>query len=518
MPASQITLFPERSDLAETMLQTLADELDPQGQLPVRTVWTPQDGPQAAAYLSKADIIGYGGAAGGGKTDLALGFAATKHYRSIIFRRVFPLLEAIEARSREIINREGVSRISDTYNESLHRWELENGAIIRFAAIQRERDKQNYQGRPYDFYAFDEATEFTETQFRFVTGWNRSTRPGQTCRVLLTFNPPMDDGGEWVVNYFAPWLDETYSNPAKDGELRWYAMLDGKETEVKHDKAFRYKGETITPKSRTFFHAKLSDNPILEKTGYSSTIDAMPEPLRSIMRGNFNARKTTDPFQIIPTDWVRDAQKRWLETDKPNIKNVAVGVDPSRGGKDKTAIALRFDNWYNEVKTWEGEFVKDGAIVAELVRQTLEKLIPVYLNIDVTGIGSSGYDHLKPMFEGKVNPFNPAEGSDYRDKSGKLKMRNKRAEMYWRMRDALDPKSGEDVCLPPSRTLLVDLCSARYKVTSAGVLVEEKEEIKKRIGRSPDEGEAVMMANINDLSNEDLGDLGRVEDFTNKWS
>src|SRR5688572_18976865 len=64
----------------------------------------PRNKPQCAAYESEADVIGYGGAAGGGKTDLLLGFAGTKHYRSIIFRRVFPLLEGIEARSREIFN------------------------------------------------------------------------------------------------------------------------------------------------------------------------------------------------------------------------------------------------------------------------------------------------------------------------------------------------------------------------------------------------------------------------------
>src|SRR5690349_7160537 len=95
-----------------------------------------------------------------------------------------------------------------------------------------------------------------------------------------------------------------------------------------------------------------------------------------------------------------------------------------------------------------------------------------------------------------VRPFNGAEASEYRDKSGKLKIRNKRAEMYWRMRDALDPKDGDDIALPPDTELLADLCSARYEVSSAGVKVEDKDEIKERIGRSPDIGEAVMMAHI----------------------
>jgi hypothetical protein len=173
----------------------------------------------------------------------------------------------------------------------------------------------------------------------------------------------------------------------------------------------------------------------------------------------------------------------------------AVGIDPSRGGVDKTSLARRYDNWFDTVVSWPGVIIKDGPILAEFVRQELGDEEPAYFNIDVSAIGSSGYDHLKPMYK-NVIPFNPAEGSDYRDKSKKLKMRNKRAEMYWRMRDALDPKNGEDIALPPSTELLADLCSARYNVSSAGVLIEDKEQIIERIGRSPDEGEAVMMANF----------------------
>ena len=437
-------------------------------------------------------MIGYGGAAGGGKTDLLLGFAGNKHYRSIIFRRVFPLLEGIEARSREIYNHDADSRLKDSYNESLHRWELSDGRTVRFAAMQYEDDKRNYQGRPHDFYGFDEATEFTESQVRFVTGWNRSTRQGQKCRVVMTFNPPMDEAGEWVTRYFAPWLDEAHVRPAKDGELRWFAMVDGDEVERPGAEPFEYDGEMITPKSRTFFHAKLSDNPILESTGYAATIDAMPEPIRTLLKGKFGAHKTPDPFQIIPFEWVRLAQARWLERPRPATPLTAVGVDPSRGGVDKMGIAKRYDNWFDKVVSYPGLVVKDGAIATELIRQQIDNHSAI-VNIDVIGIGSSVYDHTKVIYP-NVYPFNGAEASEYRDKSRKLKMRNKRAEMYWRMRDALDPNGGDDLALPPDRELLADLCSARYEVSAAGVKVEDKDEIKERIGRSPDVGEAVMMA------------------------
>ena len=466
--------------------------------------WIPQSKPQWLAFLTRADETFYGGAAGGGKSDLLLGLAGEAHQRSIIFRRVFPNLRFLVERSRKIYNAEGKEHGKDSYNESLHIWRLSNGNMIEFAAMQYEQDKSNFQGRPHDFIGVDEAPEFAESQISFVSAWNRSEDPNQRVRLLLTGNPPIDESGTWIVRRYAAWLDKTHPHPAKSGELRWYAVVDGKETEVE-SKPFNHKGETIYPRSRTFIPARLDDNPFYSADGrYKSVLQSLPEPLRSqLLNGDFDASNMPDPFQIIPTEWVRLAQKRWMEREKPTTPLTAAGIDPSRGGQDKTGIAKRYDNWFDEVVSYPGAVAKDGAIVAELARQAIGDAKPIYINVDVNGIGSSVFDHLKVMYE-SVRPFNGAEGSKYRDKSGKLKMRNKRAEMYWRMRDALDPKNGDDLALPPDTELLADLCSAKYEVSSAGVKVEEKEEIKARIGRSPDIGEAVMMANFHGLSAADL--------------
>jgi hypothetical protein len=457
--------------------------------------WMPQSEPQWMAFLSQADELFYGGAAGGGKSDLLLGMAGEAHHRSIIFRRVFPNLRFLVERSRQIYNANGDAGGKDSYNESLHVWRLSNGSMIEFGAMQYEGDKTNFQGRPHDFIGFDEVAEFAESQFVFVTAWNRSTNAGQRVRVIATGNPPTDEAGGWVTRRWGAWLDKQHPHPAKPGELRWYATIDGKETEIKSGATFEHAGETIIPRSRTFIPARLDDNIFLSNDGrYKSVLQSLPEPLRSqLLNGDFDASNMPDPFQIIPTAWVRQAQARWVERDRPTTPLSSVGIDPSRGGHDKTALAMRHDNWFDMVKSWPGVVVKDGAIMAELARQEIKEAKPLCINIDVNGIGSSCYDHLKVIYE-NVQPFNGAEGSEYRDKSGKLKMRNKRAEMYWRFRDALDPNGGDDIALPPDTELLADLCSAKYEVSSAGVKVEEKDKIKERIGRSPDIGEAVMMA------------------------
>src|SRR5579871_6161671 len=69
-----------------------------------RRAWRPLIGPQTLAYNSEADVLFYGGQAGGGKTDLLLGVAHTSHHRSIIFRREYPQLKGIEDRSQSIFS------------------------------------------------------------------------------------------------------------------------------------------------------------------------------------------------------------------------------------------------------------------------------------------------------------------------------------------------------------------------------------------------------------------------------
>lgn len=452
--------------------------------------------PQRLALESKADILGYGGAAGGGKSSLALGLAFTQHQRSVIFRRVYPNLKGLIEDSVELIGSD------NNYNKTEKTWRVDN-RLVEFGAMQYENDKYNWRGRPHDLYVFDEASEFSRSQIEFVIGWLRSTDQRQRCRVVLTFNPPTDEAGNWVIDYFKPWIaylfpnDYQYPNPAAPGELRWFASLDGKEAEVESGQPFERNGETIKPMSRTFIPAKLADNPHLSNTNYEAVLQSLPEPLRSqVLYGDFAAAAVPNPWQVIPAAWVRLAQKRWIEQEKPTVPLSGVGVDPARGGQDFMAISRRYDNWFAEVDKVPGAEIPTGPIAAEVVRQKLESdTEPGYINIDIIGVGGSPYDSLVEMFA-NVEPFNGAEASDFRDRSGKMKMRNKRAEYYWRMREALDPVYGDDLGLPPGNEILADLCAATYSVTTAGVQIEKKEEIKRRIGRSPDMGEALMLAHL----------------------
>lgn len=470
--------------------------------------WLPLPGPQTEAFYSDADELLYGGAAGGGKTDLLLGLAGTAHYNSIIFRRVFPSMRGIIERSREVYNCRGDSHQEDSFNEGTHIWRMADGRIVELGSMQHEKTKEDYRGRPHDLYAWDEVTEFTESQFRFVNAWNRSTRPGQRCRIVATCNPPTTAEGRWVIKYWAPWLDDRHPNPARVGELRWFAAIAGKDVEVESGEPFEHEGEMIYPKSRTFIPALLSDNPYLEKTGYRATLQGLPEPLRSqMLKGDFKAGMRDSAWQVIPTAWVDAAIERGRQKPMPDVPLTAIGVDPSRGG-DAFVIAARHGTWFaplvKHTRETAGKEI-DGPTGAKLVSDECGACTVV--NVDAIGIGSSVYDSLKDMPGLEVNPINnanPAKEYDAKgdevpmfDKTGRFRLTNIRTASYWKLREALDPESGQEICLPDDDELRADLTAPTYKVTAAGYVVEPKTgpgSISERVGRSPDAGDAVVLA------------------------
>lgn len=455
-------------------------------------IWQPfPNSPQARAYESKADIIGYGGAAGGGKSDLALGKAFTQFRRSIIFRREYKQLKYLITRGDEIQD----GRCAFVSGEKKH-WSTPDGRVIELGAMQYEANAGNYKGHPHDFITFDEAVDFTEYQVRFLLGWLRTDRPDIKPQALLTFNPPTTPEGEWIVKFFAPWLDSSYTGvKAEPGELRWFIRHDDKDIEVESSEPVYIEGEPkpFYPQSRTFFRALVEDNPVYMNTGYDKQLESLFEPLRSQLRyGDFDVSVRDDIWQAIPTQWIIDAQNRWLQMDKPELALKAVGVDPSRGGADVTVISKLYGTWFDELVTHPGRDVQDGIIAARYVTDAMgEEKSPIF--VDVIGIGASVYDHLKVLTDTEVHPVNVGEGSQAIDKTGRYAFTNLRAEIAWKFREALDPASGENIALPPSSQLRTDLRAPRYSIVGGKIKVESKEDIKKRIGRSPDDGDAVLI-------------------------
>lgn len=471
--------------------------------------WRPLPGPQTEAYLSQADIIGYGGAAGGGKTDLACGKSVEDHRKVMILRRVGTELSAIEDRLEELFG------TKEGYNGQKGIWRQVRSdgksVQIELGSVPNLGDEKKYQGRPHDLIVFDEAANFLEAQVRFLLGWLRTTVPGQKCQALLTFNPPTSAEGRWIIDYFGPWLDDKHPNPAGPGELRWFATVAGKDLEVDDGTPFVIVGgepcydfdeddyldepdKIIRPMSRTFIPSRIKDNPFLTGTGYMSTLQALPEPLRSqMLNGDFRAGMEDDPWQVIPTEWVERAQARWK---KPNVlpELLSLGVDVARGGKDQTVIARRFEGmWFDELLCYPGETTPNGPRVAGLAIAANRDHAPIH--IDIIGVGASPYDFLKEARQ-QVLGVNVSERALGTDKSGRLRFKNRRSELIWRLREALDPEANNGIALPPDKGLLSDLTAPKWKLQGSEIYVESREEIVARIGRSPDKLSALMLAMI----------------------
>jgi hypothetical protein len=453
--------------------------------------WIASVGPQTAAYFSPADILLYGGQGGGGKTDLGLGLAFTAHRRSLILRRQYTDLASIIERALEVngtragFNGSPPPKLTTT-----------DGRLIRFGANRMLGDEQSWQGQPFDLKVFDEACQFLEAQIRFHLGWLRSTEDGQRVRALLATNPPLSAEGDFIIGMFRPWLDITHPNPAKHGELRWYVTAaDGAEIEVDGPEPVEIGGRSLQPLSRTFIPAKLSDNPYLIGTNYQAQLDALPEPLRSAIRdGNFMLSRQDDAYQVIPTKWVRQAMARWTESPPEGVGMSSLATDVALGGGDSTTHARRHGHWFDNVITDPGAATPDPLDIASRILTLMRNGCPIIIDMG-GGYGSGVYSHLKNNVQGmKLHGFNGSNKSSKRSRDGKLAFANRRAELWWKFREALEPNLGEPVALPPDQELLSDLTTPRWRLTSNGILIESKDDIRKRLGRSPDKGDAVVMA------------------------
>jgi hypothetical protein len=472
--------------------------------------WRPLPGPQTMAYESMADVIGFGGAAGGGKTDLAIGLALTQHYRAQVFRREGPQLKGIIDRLRELVDPQLVTGNPPVY--------ADGDRQIEFNSMPNLGDETKYQGRPKDLLVIDEAANFLEQQVRFVKGWVRTTRPGQRTRTLLTFNPPTNAEGRWVIDFFGPWLDRKHHlYPTKPGAMR-YVYVDpetGKDVWIDDDDgrmfvlerglrdydfdplAYRPE-EIIKPESRTFIPSRITDNPFLVSTGYMAQLQALPEPLRSqMLLGDFHAGLADDPWQVIPTRWVEIAQARWRERARKG-ELMSLGVDVARGGKDATVIAKRYKNeqtemWFDHLQLYPGSDTPNGRKVAGLVVAEHRDHSPIHL--DVIGVGASPYDVLVEAGQ-PVYGVNVAEKATERDRSGRLGFFNLRSQLWWQMREDLDPEADNGIALPPDPDLLKELCAPRWELSGMTIKVESREDIVKRVGRSPDRASALILARM----------------------
>lgn len=459
--------------------------------------WLPFPGPQTEAYYTEADVTLYGGRAGGGKTGLIIGLALTQHRRSLILRRQYSDLNGI---IEDMLEKYGTR---DGFNGSPPaKLRTKDGRLIEFGGVKLPGDEEHWKGQAHDLLAIDEASQFLESQVRFLMGWVRTTVKGQKCRTVLATNPPHSEAeGQWLKNMFAPWLNPSHpmyrqgAHPQygrMPGELLWVITNEeGKDEWVDGPDPVSINGRTYTPTSRTFFPAGAKDNPALGDE-YEANLDALQEPLRSAVRdGNWMIAVSDDESQVIPTQWVLAAQSRWETSGYTELQMTALALDSSGEGEDPAVVSSRYGGWFAPLEIVRG--VADENNMTNAILKVRRDGCPIVL--DSTGGYSAGVIAVLKANEIPYLRFNFAEGSPALAKETGIGFHNRRAEAWWRFREALDPgqEGGSAIALPPDDQLRAELTAPTFEITTRGYKIEGKEDIKKRLGRSTDRADAVIM-------------------------
>lgn len=269
---------------------------------------------------------------------------------------------------------------------------------------------------------------------------------------------------------FIPWFwSQEYSRPVPEG----FTLTD---EEAEYQRLHDLSLEQIVWRRAKI--AELKD-PVLFKQEYPATAA--------------EAFQTTGHDAFIPTEVVLEARKRKVDGVGPLI----IGADPARFGNDTFALAWRRGRQVSKVER-RGKI--DTVQGANWIRQVIDDDKPERVFVDAGGVGGgvidilrswgAPYDKIVVSVDFGSSPRKPPRiGDDGRELPGP---RNRRAEMWSDSKEWLYDEAGVDV--PDDDALHADACGPGYKYdVQQKILLESKEDIRKRGLRSPDGWDAVAL-------------------------
>jgi len=238
--------------------------------------------PQTAALLAPSRELLYGGAAGGGKSDwllmAALQYVDVPGYAALLLRRTYPELAmpgAIMERAHQWL------RASDArWNASEHTYTFPSGATLTFGHLQYSGDMYRYQSAEFQFIGFDELTEFTEEQYRFLFSRLRRLEGATIPLRMRAATNPGGPGHEWVKQRF---IVERLPD-------------------------------------RAFIPAKLADNPSLDRAEYLRSLQELDPVTRSrLLAGDWEARA---PGGFFRREWFLRNLWQQIEAEHKVVERV----------------------------------------------------------------------------------------------------------------------------------------------------------------------------------------------------
>lgn len=235
----------------------------------------------------------------------------------------------------------------------------------------------------------------------------------------------------------------------------------------------------------TRVHGRLQDSPNYDPERFKQLVANYGGPTskqyRVMVDGEF---PLSDEDGLIPKDLI-DAAAQNKDAAAPDNAAIIWGLDPAGQGKDSSALCIRQDNVVSSFKDWNGlNPTQLSYAVRDLYQNTPRNQRPVVISVDATGLGYGVYSNLKDfglpvhqcMFAGTPTR-NPEKYSRVRD------------QLYWELREWL---ATENVRIPNDPKLIEELAAPKYE-DMPKIKIEKKDQIKKRIGRSPDFADALAL-------------------------
>jgi predicted phage terminase large subunit-like protein len=348
----------------------------------------------------------YGGAAGGGKSDAllmaALQYVDVPGYAAILFRRTYADL----ALPGGLMDRasEWLGPTDARWSSTTATWTFPSGATLSFGYLAAETDKYRYKSAEFQFVGFDEATQFSETQYLYL--FSRLRRPDQVSDVRLFDVPlrmraasnPGDRGHEWVRARFVP---RPVTDPIS-GEVKLEEPIDQE-----------------TGAYRVFVPARLEDNPYLDQVSYAANLRRLDHvESKRLLAGDWDvvpggklfSGDHVHPLELRPADvpgWVRWWDFAATEADDKGDPDFTVGllIGKRKTGEIVVADVVRgrfgpaeLERRIRSVAELDGKAVKirfeqePGASGKSYASHLVKR---VFLGFDAKGIRSTGEKEVR---------------------------------------------------------------------------------------------------------------------------
>lgn len=209
---------------------------------------------------------------------------------------------------------------------------------------------------------------------------------------------------------------------------------------------------------------------------------------------------------LIPPKWVEMAQERWKDYNLTSHNDCILGVDVAGMGRDCSVKCFRFGNYVERFDKYNSGGKADHMKVAGQVVNEIRSHGGFSVSIDTIGEGAGVYSRIVEICEESNGVLDEetivsckyseaaknSNGDDLTDITGQYKFANMRAYLFWAVRDWLNPDNGTNAMLPPGGSLLEEATEIKWSFLSNGkIIIEPKDDIKERLGHSPDEFDAL---------------------------